>query len=767
MTVREQLEELLNQKPELSEDRYKSQRRLFSRRIIYMQELIHMGLGDKEANSPEVREASEKISARFNNTLDKNAAKDEIFGNWYDKLSENEQEQIWLAPETMLERFKTENAKPIGSEDYYNVNINKVAGNTVKDLQQIKMGEVQKFTLEGNQPAAADAACEVIVFQHLIDMGMGDRPFNDDEVYNEFDKKRNELVEYNAFRFWYMNDASQMEKGMIVTAPGMAAIAAFAGVKNVHDREYSKAHPIEDDMSEGSDEKEKDNIININALDSIIEEDEGIRFTSDEEYEELAKQSRYAIADKFSEDDMPSFYDWKSKYPKEPPKNYDSELERSKYNERELKGFDKIWRMKNTTNDIGLVKYGIDMGGNKTNNKFCEDLSNALGRMKNVFVTGEELESRKDAEKKYNIGMATVKEFAEIFSNSNSFKRAMDSLTTESRKSFVKLARNLNEFCKTDIPVDDLLMETGYGKLSNTGKQTAANTNAFAAKGYGAIDSRDLKNDLTSWGIVNWGSSAEHADMVNKYNAYTEYMRNAEKIEEAKKNELLDELRRSAENYVVLKRGDRWNENPNWRPTQTSGRDRFDAAMAIIDMSRKILGMDDFTVQDSLDLKREIDKEKYKPANNDELRSHLLDGRRDQFVVENDFYNKESTAYCTNEIKKLLNEGKPKTKGGFDELKEDISEQMSLMIAYKTNETSTKKVTGDDIKETKSFKTMMAQAKDWKSLVNLSLKATLGTGNQFFADYNKINKAELEKQAKVKHKGNEITKERESLASIK
>ncbi len=66
----------------------------------------------------------------------------------------------------MLERFKTENAKLIGSEDYYNVNINKVAGNTVKDLQQIKMGEVQKFTLEGNQPAAADAACEVIVFQH-------------------------------------------------------------------------------------------------------------------------------------------------------------------------------------------------------------------------------------------------------------------------------------------------------------------------------------------------------------------------------------------------------------------------------------------------------------------------------------------------------------------------------------------------------------------------------------------------------------------------
>ena len=44
---------------------------------------------------------------------------------------------------------------------------------------------------------------------------------------------------------------------------------------------------------------------------------------------------------------------------------------------------------------------------------------------------------------------------------------------------------------------------------------------------------------------------------------------------------------------------------------------------------------------------------------------------------------------------------------------------------------------------------MMAQAKDWKSLAQLSLKATLGTGNQFFADYNKINK------------------ERESLASIK
>ncbi len=63
---------------------------------------------------------------------------------------------------------------------------------------------------------------------------------------------------------------------------------------------------------------------------------------------------------------------------------------------------------------------------------------------------------------------------------------------------------------------------------------------------------------------------------------------------------------------------------------------------------------------------------------------------------------------------------------------------------------------------------MMAQAKDWKSLVNLSLKATLGTGNQFFTDYNKINKAELEKQAKADSKGTiEINKERESLASIK
>ncbi len=68
---------------------------------------------------------------------------------------------------------------------------------------------------------------------------------------------------------------------------------------------------------------------------------------------------------------MPNFYNWKSSFPKEPPQNYNSEFEHSKYNERELKDFDKIWRMKNTSNDIGLVKYSIDMGGNKTNNKFC------------------------------------------------------------------------------------------------------------------------------------------------------------------------------------------------------------------------------------------------------------------------------------------------------------------------------------------------------------------------------------------------------------
>ncbi len=76
--------------------------------------------------------------------------------------------------------------------------------------------------------------------------------------------------------------------------------------------------------------------------------------------------------------------------------------------------------------------------------------------MRSVFVTGEELNNAKDAEKKYNIGMATVKEFAEIFSNSKNFKKAMDSLLPQSQQSFVKLARKLNEFCKTDIPVDDL-----------------------------------------------------------------------------------------------------------------------------------------------------------------------------------------------------------------------------------------------------------------------------------------------------------------------
>ena len=76
--------------------------------------------------------------------------------------------------------------------------------------------------------------------------------------------------------------------------------------------------------------------------------------------------------------------------------------------------------------------------------------------MRNVFVTGEELNNAKDAEKKYNIGMAAVKEFAEIFSNSKNFKKAMDSLLPQSQQSFVKLARKLNEFCKTDIPVDDL-----------------------------------------------------------------------------------------------------------------------------------------------------------------------------------------------------------------------------------------------------------------------------------------------------------------------
>ena len=134
----------------------------------------------------------------------------------------------------------------------------------------------------------------------------------------------------------------------------------------------------------------------------------------------------------------------------------------------------------------------------------------------------------------------------------------------------------------------------------------------------------------------------------------------------------LNDLRKSAEEYVSVKREWRWDNDPNWKPTSPSGEKRFDAALAIIDLTRQQLGMSSFSIADHAVAIRRYEKQKYAPKDFDDAVRNSLKGRRDQFEVTKQT-NKLTEDHERNEIAKLLNEGKPKTKDGVERVRQEIA----------------------------------------------------------------------------------------------
>ena len=468
--------------------------------------------------------------------------------------------------------------------------------------------------------------------------------------------------------------------------------------------------------------------------------------------------------------EMLTFSQWKKKYPHRAPEDHNSPDARSKYTKSQLDDYDTIDDLRQLS--IGLSQ--IKMNSSK-NTPVFDTLSNHLDNIAIFTKTADEMmktgnyASTEDPEevgkRKFHLGIAGLGAFKNWLQADDNFNQVMDGLDDakygeQNRKNFLKTLQRINKHCKANIDIDGMLIESKYSHLltsdevkEKSPEEVNKEGSKYEAKGYNALDSKTLGADLDKQGWFNKGSSAEHEKLVRSYKAFNAYMEKmGANADPEKKNKYLNDLRTAAEEYVSVKRDGRWNNNPNWKPTTPSGEKRFDAAMAIIDMTRNQLGMKRFTSADHNKVMREYEKKKYAPKDFEEGVKNCLKGRRDQFKLTNET-KKLREDYERDQIAKLLNEGKPKTKEGVEHLREAIAIHASRILAmnYIDNH-KVKGFTRDEegiselarqMREGKPFERLMAANKGWEGAVKLGTES-LGTSYKLERNYNNNVKAERE-----------------------
>lgn len=493
-----------------------------------------------------------------------------------------------------------------------------------------------------------------------------------------------------------------------------------------------------------------------------------INYEEKKKFKDMDNHELFDIADDEGIE-MLTFSEWKRKFPQRAPEDHNSPDYRSKYTQSQLEDYDRI-------DELNQISIGLSqslMSFTKTSPVY-EDFHKHLNNIAIFSKTAEEMKNtgyhsstedpEKVGERKFHLGIAGLGAFKNWLQADDNFNKVMDGFGSKNgdyfRKGFLKTLQHLNKHCKANIDIDGMLIESKYSHLltadevkEKSPEEVNKEGSKYEAQGYNALDSKTLGADLDKQGWFNKGSSAEHEKLVSSYKAFNAYMEKmGANADPEKKNKYLNDLRTAAEEYVSVKRDGRWDNNPNWKPTTPSGEKRFDAAMAIIDMTRNQLGMKQFTSADHNKVMREYEKKKYAPKDFEEGVKNCLKGRRDQFKLTNET-KKLREDYERDQIAKLLNEGKPKTKEGVEHLREAIAIHASRILAmnYIDNH-KVKGFTRDEegitelarqMREGKPFERLMSANKGWEGAVKLGTES-LGTSYKLERNYNNNVKAERE-----------------------
>lgn len=464
---------------------------------------------------------------------------------------------------------------------------------------------------------------------------------------------------------------------------------------------------------------------------------------------------------------LTSFSEWRSMHPKRPPIDYMFQENRSKYTKSQLEDFARTDELLKMSAGLGDIMTSFNKSS-PVYGQLCNHVSNispltkTADELMGVYYASTE-KKEKIGEHKFFRGIAGLGAFKNWLQADNNFEQVMDGFCGENadehRRKFLQTLQYFNSHCKAGMDIDGMLVESKYSYMLTakpevkTAEDIVHRNDKFEAQGYGSLDAKKLTEDLNKQGWFNKGSSPEHEKLLKEYKMYNDYMKkwgaNADPEEKAM---FLNDLRKSAEEYVSVKREGRWDNDPNWKPTSPSGEKRFDAALAIIDLTRQQLGMSSFSIADHAVAIRRYEKQKYAPKDFYDAVRNCLKGRRDQFEVREQT-NKLSEDHERNEIAKLLNEGKPKTKEGVERVRQEIAHHASRILAmkyissnmapgFKKDEKGVDELS-KQMREGKAFERFMAANKGWTGTVSIGTKS-LVTSYELEREFNSNIKAERE-----------------------
>ena len=240
-----------------------------------------------------------------------------------------------------------------------------------------------------------------------------------------------------------------------------------------------------------------------------------------------------------------------------------------------------------------------------------------------------------------------------------------------------------------------------------------------------------------------------------------------------KESDLVDKLRKAAENYVVLKRGTRWKEDPTWTPLTPVGQKRYAAAVSIINSCREALGMDTFTVDNNNVIRQELKFDEACIANGvtdlnqpgqaydfKRMKEGFLKGEEvfDQDKLDTDGLKPDSMYKNQVEIIATLNKGIPEEED-FRDVKKTVAENVCNIIT-KLNLPKGEKLSEDEfdtrslrIRQSAPFANMLSKVKTWEDLVKFGLKAVKGKGEEAALAFERENRKLMDVPASMRKEG--------------
>ena len=423
--------------------------------------------------------------------------------------------------------------------------------------------------------------------------------------------------------------------------------------------------------------------------------------------------------------EIPDYYDWQEMHPtKKELKSY----EEKNYTQAQVDSIHK-------TAQLSILANSFSMLSNLArHSEVGEQLYTNLSRVNLALKPADKFESPED----YTMKMAGVAVFLDWISDKNNLTKTLDAFGSDNMKiTFIQNMYKLQDLTKAKFSIDNVIVETDYkdllGKLGEKQRERTAQENEYHDEmmknrtEHKALDSPELAADLKKSGLFIRNSSDEHQNLVDKYDEYMKFATGQYKMSEGAQKTKLEELRKAAENYVTLKRDGKWDENQHWRPETPTGEKRFEAALSIIKLTRNALGMGEFTVDEQKKCFRELNKVRHAPRNNAEACENCVAGMQDQFRVEDSKKISDNIERAQNEIKKILNEGKPSAKQ-FDTVRRNIGDQLKNIIVQNTKNLMYRNNGSKELDQKTldtidaGYNKMMGGLNNWKSLSKLASK---------------------------------------------